>query len=163
IVGERGRCPRALLDDELEARGHELAYGFGDERDPALALRRLARDPDPHPANSLRTLTHFFTSHGLPLLFAVVMLESFGVPLPGSRRWRGGGSCSGMRSAGSAGPRRSGSSRTTRGTRPPTRSSVTGSTQPASSPSWSWSASSSRTPVRSGWRNGCRPAARARL
>jgi membrane protein DedA with SNARE-associated domain len=28
-------------------------------------------------------LTHFFTSHGLPLLFAVVMLESFGVPLPG--------------------------------------------------------------------------------
>jgi membrane protein DedA with SNARE-associated domain len=28
-------------------------------------------------------LTHFFTSHGLPLLFAVVMLESFGIPLPG--------------------------------------------------------------------------------
>jgi membrane protein DedA with SNARE-associated domain len=28
-------------------------------------------------------LTHFFTSHGLPLLFAVVMLESFGLPLPG--------------------------------------------------------------------------------
>jgi len=28
-------------------------------------------------------LTHFFTSHGLPLLFVVVMLESFGVPLPG--------------------------------------------------------------------------------
>jgi membrane protein DedA with SNARE-associated domain len=28
-------------------------------------------------------LTHFFTHHGLPLLFAVVMLESFGVPLPG--------------------------------------------------------------------------------
>ena len=28
-------------------------------------------------------MTHFFTSHGLPLLFAVVMLESFGVPLPG--------------------------------------------------------------------------------
>jgi membrane protein DedA with SNARE-associated domain len=28
-------------------------------------------------------VTHFFTSHGLPLLFAVVMLESFGVPLPG--------------------------------------------------------------------------------
>jgi membrane protein DedA with SNARE-associated domain len=28
-------------------------------------------------------LTHFFTSHGLPLLFAVVLLESFGVPLPG--------------------------------------------------------------------------------
>jgi membrane protein DedA with SNARE-associated domain len=35
------------------------------------------------PANSLRTLTHFFTSHGLPLLFAVIMLESFGIPLPG--------------------------------------------------------------------------------
>jgi membrane protein DedA with SNARE-associated domain len=28
-------------------------------------------------------VTHFFTSHGLPLLFAVVMIESFGVPLPG--------------------------------------------------------------------------------
>jgi membrane protein DedA with SNARE-associated domain len=28
-------------------------------------------------------VTHFFTHHGLPLLFAVVMLESFGVPLPG--------------------------------------------------------------------------------
>ncbi|HEY2208435.1 MAG TPA: DedA family protein [Gaiellaceae bacterium] len=28
-------------------------------------------------------MTHFFTTHGLPLLFAVVMLESFGVPLPG--------------------------------------------------------------------------------
>jgi membrane protein DedA with SNARE-associated domain len=28
-------------------------------------------------------LTQFFTSHGLPLLFAVVMLESFGIPLPG--------------------------------------------------------------------------------
>ena len=28
-------------------------------------------------------MTHFFTSYGLPLLFAVVMLESFGIPLPG--------------------------------------------------------------------------------
>jgi membrane protein DedA with SNARE-associated domain len=28
-------------------------------------------------------VTHFFTSHGLPLLFAVVLLESFGIPLPG--------------------------------------------------------------------------------
>jgi membrane protein DedA with SNARE-associated domain len=28
-------------------------------------------------------VTHFFTSHGLPLLFLVIMLESFGVPLPG--------------------------------------------------------------------------------
>ena len=28
-------------------------------------------------------LTHFFTDHGLPLLFAVVLLESFGLPLPG--------------------------------------------------------------------------------
>jgi len=28
-------------------------------------------------------LTDFFTSHGLPLLFVVVMLESFGLPLPG--------------------------------------------------------------------------------
>ena len=26
---------------------------------------------------------HFFTHHGLPVLFAVVMLESFGIPLPG--------------------------------------------------------------------------------
>jgi len=28
-------------------------------------------------------LTHFFTTHGLPLLFAVVLIESFGIPLPG--------------------------------------------------------------------------------
>jgi membrane protein DedA with SNARE-associated domain len=28
-------------------------------------------------------VTHFFTSHGLPLLFVVVMIESFGIPLPG--------------------------------------------------------------------------------
>jgi membrane protein DedA with SNARE-associated domain len=28
-------------------------------------------------------VTHFITDHGLPLLFLVVMLESFGVPLPG--------------------------------------------------------------------------------
>jgi membrane protein DedA with SNARE-associated domain len=26
---------------------------------------------------------HFFTHHGLPLLFVVVLLESFGIPLPG--------------------------------------------------------------------------------
>jgi membrane protein DedA with SNARE-associated domain len=28
-------------------------------------------------------VTHFITSHGLPLLFAVVMIESFGLPVPG--------------------------------------------------------------------------------
>ena len=28
-------------------------------------------------------MTHFFTHHGLPLLAVVVMLESFGIPLPG--------------------------------------------------------------------------------
>jgi membrane protein DedA with SNARE-associated domain len=28
-------------------------------------------------------MEHFFTHHGLPLLFVVVMIESFGVPLPG--------------------------------------------------------------------------------
>ena len=28
-------------------------------------------------------MTHFITSHGLPLLFAVVLIESFGVPVPG--------------------------------------------------------------------------------
>jgi membrane protein DedA with SNARE-associated domain len=28
-------------------------------------------------------MQHFFTHHGLPLLFVVVMLESFGIPLPG--------------------------------------------------------------------------------
>jgi membrane protein DedA with SNARE-associated domain len=28
-------------------------------------------------------MVNFFTQHGLPLLFVVVMLESFGVPLPG--------------------------------------------------------------------------------
>ena len=28
-------------------------------------------------------MTHFITHHGLPLLFLVVLIESFGVPLPG--------------------------------------------------------------------------------
>jgi membrane protein DedA with SNARE-associated domain len=28
-------------------------------------------------------VTHFITDHGLPLLFLVVMIESFGIPLPG--------------------------------------------------------------------------------
>jgi len=28
-------------------------------------------------------VTNFITQHGLPLLFAVVMIESFGIPLPG--------------------------------------------------------------------------------
>jgi len=28
-------------------------------------------------------MTNFFIAHGLPLLFVVVMLESFGIPLPG--------------------------------------------------------------------------------
>ena len=28
-------------------------------------------------------MTHFFTHHGLPLLFVVVLIESFGIPLPG--------------------------------------------------------------------------------
>jgi membrane protein DedA with SNARE-associated domain len=28
-------------------------------------------------------VVHFVTTHGLPLLFVVVMLESFGIPLPG--------------------------------------------------------------------------------
>jgi membrane protein DedA with SNARE-associated domain len=28
-------------------------------------------------------MTNFFTHHGLPVLFAIVMLESFGIPLPG--------------------------------------------------------------------------------
>jgi membrane protein DedA with SNARE-associated domain len=28
-------------------------------------------------------MTHFITQYGLPLLFAVVMIESFGIPLPG--------------------------------------------------------------------------------
>jgi membrane protein DedA with SNARE-associated domain len=28
-------------------------------------------------------LTHFFTHHGLPVLFLAVMIESFGIPVPG--------------------------------------------------------------------------------
>jgi membrane protein DedA with SNARE-associated domain len=34
-------------------------------------------------SDTLAALTHFFITHGLPLLFVVVMLESFGIPLPG--------------------------------------------------------------------------------
>ena len=60
------------LSSALETGRGEPPYRLGNERDPALALRRLARNADPHPARSLRTLTHFFTSHGLALLFLVV-------------------------------------------------------------------------------------------
>jgi membrane protein DedA with SNARE-associated domain len=28
-------------------------------------------------------MTHFFTHHGLPLLFFAVAVESFGIPVPG--------------------------------------------------------------------------------
>jgi membrane protein DedA with SNARE-associated domain len=34
-------------------------------------------------SDTLGGLTHFFVTHGLPLLFVVIMLESFGIPLPG--------------------------------------------------------------------------------
>jgi len=37
----------------------------------------------PSRAPRLAAMTHFFVAHGLPLLFVVVMLESFGLPLPG--------------------------------------------------------------------------------
>jgi membrane protein DedA with SNARE-associated domain len=42
-----------------------------------------ARTSIPHQASTLAAVTHFFITHGLPLLFVVVMLESFGLPLPG--------------------------------------------------------------------------------
>ena len=35
------------------------------------------------PGLNSTAVTHFFTHHGLPILFLVVMLESFGIPLPG--------------------------------------------------------------------------------
>ena len=35
------------------------------------------------PVSDSPVMTNFFTNHGLPLLFVVVLLESFGVPLPG--------------------------------------------------------------------------------
>ena len=41
-----------------------------------------SRDARTHPYTRSR-LTHFIVAHGLPLLFLVVMLESFGLPLPG--------------------------------------------------------------------------------
>lgn len=31
----------------------------------------------------MSTITHFFTHHGLPLLFFAVAIESFGIPVPG--------------------------------------------------------------------------------
>lgn len=47
--------------------------------------RDRARFPVEHrtTAPRLAGVTHFFVAHGLPLLFVVVMLESFGLPLPG--------------------------------------------------------------------------------
>jgi membrane protein DedA with SNARE-associated domain len=44
---------------------------------------RTCRPGLPHTAPRLAAVTHFFIAHGLPLLFVVIMLESFGLPLPG--------------------------------------------------------------------------------
>ena len=41
------------------------------------------RKSDAGPPVDSSAVTHFFVSNGLPLLFLVVMLESFGIPLPG--------------------------------------------------------------------------------
>jgi len=46
-------------------------------------MSRKARPGDRGGRRTLASVTHFFTSNGLPLLFLVVMLESFGIPLPG--------------------------------------------------------------------------------
>ena len=50
---------------------------------PGAGSRSLDRWNATGTAKQAETLTSFFTQHGLPLLFVVVMLESFGIPLPG--------------------------------------------------------------------------------
>src|SRR5439155_884086 len=70
-----------------------------DERDAPLAGHGLLGDPDFHPAATLCnrrlasrvelvgvfgiSLEHLVSTAGLPLLFALVALESAGIPLPG--------------------------------------------------------------------------------
>ena len=56
VVRERRGVAGAPLDDELEPLRRELPDGLRHERDPPLALRRLARNADPHPPRSLRTV-----------------------------------------------------------------------------------------------------------
>jgi membrane protein DedA with SNARE-associated domain len=92
-AGRRLRRPRAEVEVEDQKR---------DEKDDPAAVpakpRRLrhARAAAPIVARLghksritgaevkiTATLTHFFTHNGLPLLFVAVLIESFGVPLPG--------------------------------------------------------------------------------
>src|SRR5712691_2219772 len=47
------------------------------------AAPTLIAEDSIRPTYTATAVTHFFTHHGLPLLFLVVMLESFGIPLPG--------------------------------------------------------------------------------
>ena len=50
---------------------------------PGAGSRSLDRWNASATTSQTETVTSFFTQHGLPLLFVVVMLESFGIPLPG--------------------------------------------------------------------------------
>jgi membrane protein DedA with SNARE-associated domain len=56
--------------------GHVYSIRFG-----ACCGSSVRRNPPPE--RNTATVTHFFTHHGLPLLSVVVMIESFGIPLPG--------------------------------------------------------------------------------
>ena len=95
VVGERRRRRRRPARPRARSRCGELPDRLGDERDTPLAVRRLARNPDPHgakpmPASGgvtsviLRSLTHFVAHYGLWVVFGVVFLEVAGLPfVPG--------------------------------------------------------------------------------
>src|SRR5436190_11296214 len=78
--GRRARGPpgRRSIDtaDLRHPRFRSLLRGDHDlGRD--LPINHLGSGP------RVSSVAHFFTHHGLPLLFVVIMLESFGIPLPG--------------------------------------------------------------------------------
>ncbi|HXY81454.1 MAG TPA: DedA family protein [Gaiellaceae bacterium] len=60
-----------------------MFYRTADPWTPGPRSRSLDRWNVSCTAKQAETVTSFFIQHGLPLLFVVVMLESFGIPLPG--------------------------------------------------------------------------------
>ena len=100
LVGERRGLTGARLDDDVDAFT-EASDRLGHERDAALTGRRFLGDAQTHRAklshragvaerkgivvapSTLARVTSLLLQYGLVLLFAMVAIESAGVPIPG--------------------------------------------------------------------------------
>src|SRR6476646_8925017 len=77
-VRRRPRSPRQRAFRPSPARARPCARPA-----PSRELLRPSSRETLFDRPTLTAVTHYFTHHGLPVLFLVVMLESFGIPLPG--------------------------------------------------------------------------------